>query len=80
MLFSGCSTSSPKQLVSIDTRATVDRVPPSLLTPCAKRRTGSKTIGAIVARARWAETKLAECAAQVDGVREWDAGRVSDRP
>jgi hypothetical protein len=54
------------------------RVPAALIEPCpAKQRGPLKTTGAIVGRLIWTEGALDRCAAQVDGVRAWDAANAA---
>lgn len=72
LLLSSCSSTA--RLAVAERPAPAPRVPAALTEPCpAPRRGPLKTTGAIVDRLVWTEGALRACAAQVDGVRAWDA-------
>jgi len=71
------SCSSTGSVVTAAEPTPAPRVPAALVQPCpAKQRAPLKTTGAIVNRLVYTEGALDRCAAQVDGVRAWDAANA----
>lgn len=71
---SACSLTS-KPAVLVQHSVTKDRVPASLVKPCPKKqRKPLLTTNDVVNRLIYTEGALAVCAAQIEGIRKWDAG------
>ncbi len=71
---SACSLTS-KPAVLVQHSVTKERAPASLLKPCPKKqRKPLRTTNDVVNRLIYTEGALAVCSAQVDGLRQWDAG------
>lgn len=71
---SGCLTAEP----TVVTAPVVIResVPAALLRPCPpKQRKPLVTTADVVSRLTYTEAALSTCAAQIDGIRQWNAGQ-----
>lgn len=75
LILTGCLTSKPRVVTA--SAVIRETVPAALVKPCPKKsRKPLATTGDIVNRLTYTEGALATCAAQVDGVRAWNAGQV----
>lgn len=71
---SACSLTS-KPAVLVQHSIVKERVPAPLVKACPKKqRKPLKTTNDVVNRLIYTEGALAVCAAQIEGVRKWDAG------
>ena len=68
-----CSIAREPQVV-VKPQVIRQKVPAALLRPCPRKQRGPiETTGDVIDRLTWTESALATCAAQVDGIRKWNA-------